>query len=145
MNTVNKIGRAALSRIFGSNKFNAVEIRFPSEEFDLKQIICFKALNHHYGETQFITGDCVYLWGIELGLQRLERLNGNTYLEAIAEFLAKDKNRVVYPSHIITCSWVGGDEFSNKDETFTIFRFSQEQDRMIEGLNPLLISNMKTV
>ena len=137
MNTLTKIGQAALTRLFYSGKIQAHKVEFPSEAFDLTKVVRWHRGNDHYGDIQTVSGESYYVWGIELGYRHLETTEGKTFADAIAELLAKDRNQRFYPSHIIRCSWWGGDMFSNREETYTVYRFTQKQDEEIENLHPL--------
>lgn len=151
MNTISQIGQVALTRLFYSGKIRAHNVEFSTKEFDLTKIVCWEHVNDHYGDIQTVGGTNYLVWGIELGLRHLETVEGQTFADAIAKLLTHENNGSIravyhhnggwiYPSHIIRCSWWGGDMFSNREETYTIYRFTQAQDQMIENLSPLLAS-----
>ncbi|HEY0908511.1 MAG TPA: hypothetical protein VGE35_04145 [Candidatus Paceibacterota bacterium] len=148
MNTLSKIGQAALTRLFYSGRKGAHKVEFSTEEFDLTKVVRWERVNDHYGDIQTVGGTNYLVWGIELGLRHLETVEGETFADAIARLLAHENNGTnravyhhdgdwIYPSHIIRCSWWGGDMFSNREETYTVYRFTQKQDEEIENLRPL--------
>lgn len=136
MNTLNQIGKAALSRVLSSRKFLGDEpgkmesptIHFGEKPFDLNQKReGARSTNEHYGNIQTRTFCGLEIWGIELGLIGLQPKPGQTILEAILELTSGGAK----PSHIISHN--GGSSDITNWSNYTVTRFNQEQDRLIAG------------
>ncbi len=135
MNTITKIGKAALTRLFSSKKFNADKITFDDFGFNLAGIVPpdeaggTKWFGDHSIKDE---GTSYYIWSIELGLHSLEAAEGETFADAIANFLRNHSPFGPYPSHIIVCSGWSDDEEDECRYVYAIHRFTQEEDRAIE-------------
>lgn len=136
MNTLNKIGKAALSRVLSARKFwgdepckmESPSIFFQDQPFDLNRKFEGVAhTNEHYGNIQTRSWGNLEIWGIELGLVCLEPKPGQTILEAILELTTSRAK----PSHIIQHN--GGASDVGNWSSYKVTRFNHDQDKLIAG------------
>ena len=142
MNTIKKIGNAALERVFKHHVPNPtfetecdeVVVRFPRKELNLLKPSS-KRNDEHIVETYRPTEvlcTSMAIWGIQLGLIRFDVKDGKIPLEEIIDNI-KLQRVVRYgilhcvPSHIVKIShermWYG--------DVALIYRLSQKQEEMI--------------
>ncbi len=146
MNTLTKIGEAALKKLLSSAEFRGldpetqVQIDFPNIYPDLSAKVGNHNFKEHFGSFQVCRGRAYWIWGIALGLRDLDINEGETLLDGI------DKVMMYYsvpqPSHVIVFDW-SEDDFLDSSKTYTVYRLSQVQDRLLaEKRQELLVSAM---
>jgi hypothetical protein len=132
MNTINKIGIAALTRLFSSQKFGKGSVWVSEDEIDLSKGHSDQSVNSHHGNIQTCGGVNYAVWSIELGFHWLDMKEGLSVGQALTQLLLKLEKNDVYPSHIIMKSWWSGDMIEGVENTYTIYRVTQEQQRLIK-------------
>lgn len=138
MNTIAKIGKAALVRLFSSTDFRVagtdtnISFEFPSEDFDLHALQRNGYINEHVlGSIQYIGGVSFHVWGIRLGLVTFEVRDGETVAESLERTM---EERAFYcPSHLIVSRW-SSDDLNGNEARYTIYRLSQEQEKNLKEL-----------
>ena len=150
MNTVKKIGNAALQRVFKKESTTKGTVEFSREvccvnNFELWQQIRYDG----YEETNDSVSRYkmkVYLWGIELGLveisteETLTEAKGHflAYGGTLAKCLAKDFNAKPHPSHcvIVECfsQYWTLDKHGQDSEVVSIYSISEAQKKELKSL-----------
>lgn len=119
MNSINKIGVMALTKVFFKKTFVSNERTFSSEVIFSKQEIDPKIMFREDGHKSY------KIWSIELGIIELfPKANQNLYA-AIIRTLEKQQREDV-PSHLIISEVIGND--NSETTTHTIYRFTEEQE-----------------
>ncbi len=134
MISLTKIGEAALKKLLssaefrGSNPETQVRINFPNTYPDLFAKVGNHNFIQHFGSLQSNHGRVYWIWGIALGLRELDINENETLIDGI------DKVMMYYsipqPSHVIELDW-SEDDFLDSSKTYTVYRLSQVQDRLL--------------
>ncbi len=118
MNTINKIGVMALTKIFGKKPFVSNEKNYISELIFSKQEISPASFSKDYDKSYMI-------WSIELGIINVPlKINQNVYRAVIKVLKKLQKDSV--PSHLIVSEIKL--ESIKVTTTYTIYRFTEEQE-----------------
>ncbi len=134
LNTLTKIGAAALTRLFNSATFRGanpetyVRVTFPKDPILLDAKSEDSGSNEHWGSLQFHSGTATFVWGIELGLKEVLLAEGEILLRGIQKIMSSYS--VPPPSHVIIFTWNESDFESSK--SYEVFRLTQGQDRLLQ-------------
>jgi len=138
MNSINKIGVMALTKVFSKKPLVSNERTFVSEVIFSKQEINPKLISREDGRKSY------KIWSIELGIIDLPfKANWNLY-ESIIRTLEKQQREDV-PSHLIVSERVEDDD--TETTTHTIYRFTEEQELTMyfEDLMPSIEKRWKAL
>jgi hypothetical protein len=129
MNSINKIGVMALTRIFAKKPFISLEKTFISRVIFSKQEINEQVLSRSDW------GKSYKIWSIELGIIDVPMKGHQSVYRAALRVLKKLQKESV-PSHLIISKVVTVDD--KITTTYTIYRLTEEQERIMyfEGLAP---------
>jgi hypothetical protein len=135
MNSVTKIGRLALTRLFTSKPFwksgdnTITKVEFSKEILILQRRSADIEYVHDH-DAQYYAGGSYKVWGIELGLHTLDVQPHQNPLDALTTLLTKV--RAPLPSHVVVHTWSNSDHHS--ETAYKIYRLSQPQEELLRKI-----------
>lgn len=136
VNSITKIGKAALTKLFKSSRFcghkECVTVYFPNNEMPLDTPVCVPEQTVRWGNIDWVSCRSFFIWGIELGLIPLSPRANKDILESIKDVIQRqpDSNLPI-PSHIVCFNWIHA-EGAEKDKNYAVYRLSSHQENAIK-------------